>query len=145
VPSTDRKLELKAKTSVAQTGSQAAVHAKGLRLSRAEQILCFLHVTSTVPSSCSMVTQRTHQMSVPVQTQPSQLRQYCAMQFSLAHFAPRNSTFYCGPGTSPHRVVLMVVWPCLGDGCVALLGARFVKKGKYVQLNTFSPAPFSKF
>jgi hypothetical protein len=29
--STDRKLELKAKTSVAQTGPQAAVYAKGLK------------------------------------------------------------------------------------------------------------------
>jgi hypothetical protein len=31
MPSTDRKLELKAKTSVAQTASQAAVYAKGLK------------------------------------------------------------------------------------------------------------------
>jgi hypothetical protein len=30
MPSTDRKLELKAKTSVAQTGSQPFVYAKGL-------------------------------------------------------------------------------------------------------------------
>jgi hypothetical protein len=30
MPSTDRKVELKAKTSVAQTASQAAVYAKGL-------------------------------------------------------------------------------------------------------------------
>jgi hypothetical protein len=30
MPSTDRKLELKAETSVAQTASQAAVYAKGL-------------------------------------------------------------------------------------------------------------------
>jgi hypothetical protein len=30
MPPTDRKLELKAKTSMAQTGSQAAVYAKGL-------------------------------------------------------------------------------------------------------------------
>jgi hypothetical protein len=30
MPSTDRKLELKAKTSVAQTGSQLFVYAKGL-------------------------------------------------------------------------------------------------------------------
>jgi hypothetical protein len=30
MPSTDRKLELKAKTSVAQTGSQPYVYAKGL-------------------------------------------------------------------------------------------------------------------
>jgi hypothetical protein len=30
MPSTDRKLELKADTSVAQTASQAAVYAKGL-------------------------------------------------------------------------------------------------------------------
>jgi hypothetical protein len=30
MPSTDRKLELKAKTSVAQTASQAALYAKGL-------------------------------------------------------------------------------------------------------------------
>jgi hypothetical protein len=30
MPSTDRKLELKAKTSMAQTASQAAVYAKGL-------------------------------------------------------------------------------------------------------------------
>jgi hypothetical protein len=33
MPSTDRKLELKAKTSVAQTGSQPFVYAKGLNLS----------------------------------------------------------------------------------------------------------------
>jgi hypothetical protein len=32
MPSADRKLELKAKTSVAQTASQAAVYAKGLIL-----------------------------------------------------------------------------------------------------------------
>jgi hypothetical protein len=32
MPSTDRKLELKAKTSVAQTASQAAVYAKGLNM-----------------------------------------------------------------------------------------------------------------
>jgi hypothetical protein len=32
MPSTDRKLELKAKTLVAQTASQAAVYAKGLIL-----------------------------------------------------------------------------------------------------------------
>jgi hypothetical protein len=31
MPSTDRKLELKAKTSVAQTASQAVVYAKGLK------------------------------------------------------------------------------------------------------------------
>jgi hypothetical protein len=31
MPSTDRKLELKAKASVAQTGSQPAVYAKGLK------------------------------------------------------------------------------------------------------------------
>jgi hypothetical protein len=31
MPSTDRKLELKAKTSVAQTGSQPFVYAKGLK------------------------------------------------------------------------------------------------------------------
>jgi hypothetical protein len=31
VPSTDRKLELKAKTSMAQTASQAAVYAKGVK------------------------------------------------------------------------------------------------------------------
>jgi hypothetical protein len=30
MPSTDRKLELEAKTSMAQTASQAAVYAKGL-------------------------------------------------------------------------------------------------------------------
>jgi hypothetical protein len=33
MPSTDRKLELKANTSVAQTGSQPFVYAKGLTLS----------------------------------------------------------------------------------------------------------------
>jgi hypothetical protein len=32
MPSTDRKLELNAKTSVAQTASQAAVYAKGLKI-----------------------------------------------------------------------------------------------------------------
>jgi hypothetical protein len=31
MPSTDRKLELKAKTSMAQSASQAAVYAKGIR------------------------------------------------------------------------------------------------------------------
>jgi hypothetical protein len=31
MPSTDRKLELKAKTSMAQTASRAAVYAKGLK------------------------------------------------------------------------------------------------------------------
>jgi hypothetical protein len=31
MPSTDRKLELKAKTSVAQTASQVAVYAKGIK------------------------------------------------------------------------------------------------------------------
>jgi hypothetical protein len=31
MPSTDRKLELKARTSVAQTASQVAVYAKGLK------------------------------------------------------------------------------------------------------------------
>jgi hypothetical protein len=31
MPSTDRKLELKAKTSMAQTASQVAVYAKGLK------------------------------------------------------------------------------------------------------------------
>jgi hypothetical protein len=41
MPSTDRKLELKAKTSMAQTASQTAVYAKGLhssllRLSRSD-------------------------------------------------------------------------------------------------------------
>jgi hypothetical protein len=34
MPSTDRKLELKAKTSMAQTASQAAVYAKGLKNSQ---------------------------------------------------------------------------------------------------------------
>jgi hypothetical protein len=34
MPSTDRKLELKAKTSMAQTGSQAAVYAKELILTQ---------------------------------------------------------------------------------------------------------------
>jgi hypothetical protein len=34
--STDRKLELKAKTSVAQTGSQPDVYAKGLKLAMGE-------------------------------------------------------------------------------------------------------------
>jgi hypothetical protein len=34
MPSTDRKLELKAKTLVAQTGSQPFVYAKGLKLQR---------------------------------------------------------------------------------------------------------------
>jgi hypothetical protein len=33
MPSTDRKLELKAKTSVAQTASHVAVYAKGIDLS----------------------------------------------------------------------------------------------------------------
>jgi hypothetical protein len=37
VPSTDRKLELKAKTSMAQTASQAAVYAKGLRLCQTDE------------------------------------------------------------------------------------------------------------
>jgi hypothetical protein len=45
MPSTDRKLELKANTSVAQTASQAAVYAKGLNgISRDQKIFpqaCF--------------------------------------------------------------------------------------------------------
>jgi hypothetical protein len=40
MPSTDRKLELKAKTSVAQTGSQPFVYAKGLKLKTST---CFGH------------------------------------------------------------------------------------------------------
>jgi hypothetical protein len=36
MPSTDRKLELKAKTSMAQTASQAAVYAKGLNWSNGD-------------------------------------------------------------------------------------------------------------
>jgi hypothetical protein len=42
MPSTDRKLELKAKTSVAQTASQAAVYAKGLRKEKALLICSFV-------------------------------------------------------------------------------------------------------
>jgi hypothetical protein len=38
MPSTDRKLELKAKTSMAQTASQAAVYAKGLNLMASEEL-----------------------------------------------------------------------------------------------------------
>jgi hypothetical protein len=34
MPSTDRKLELQAKTSLAQTGSQPAVYAKGFKLKK---------------------------------------------------------------------------------------------------------------
>jgi hypothetical protein len=41
MPSTDRKLELKAKTSMAQTASQAAVYAKGLTniISKPRQVI----------------------------------------------------------------------------------------------------------
>jgi hypothetical protein len=35
MPSTDRKVELKAKTSVVQTGSQPFVYAKGLKMGHA--------------------------------------------------------------------------------------------------------------
>jgi hypothetical protein len=38
MPSTDRKLELKAKTSVAQTGSQPFVYAKGLNFIDIDEI-----------------------------------------------------------------------------------------------------------
>jgi hypothetical protein len=41
MPSTDRKLELKAKTSVAQTASQAAVYTKGLMTSDHEHCVNF--------------------------------------------------------------------------------------------------------
>jgi hypothetical protein len=41
MPSTDRKLELKAKTSVAQTASQASVYAKGLKKDK-YKIIIFL-------------------------------------------------------------------------------------------------------
>jgi hypothetical protein len=40
MPSTDRKLELKAKTSMAQTVSQAAVYAKGLTRVIGTTLLC---------------------------------------------------------------------------------------------------------
>jgi hypothetical protein len=46
MPSTDRKLELKAKTSVAQTASQAAVYAKGL--------VYFHALLPTVPILCKL-------------------------------------------------------------------------------------------
>jgi hypothetical protein len=42
MPSADRKLELKAKTSVAQTGSQSFVYAKGLMCLKEEKINMFL-------------------------------------------------------------------------------------------------------
>jgi hypothetical protein len=46
MPSTDRKLELKAKTSVAQTGSQPYVYAKGLIGSvQVKENYHFLHLT----------------------------------------------------------------------------------------------------
>jgi hypothetical protein len=42
MPSTDRKLELKAKTSVAQTDSQPYVYAKGLRNQIMQHNFCLL-------------------------------------------------------------------------------------------------------
>jgi hypothetical protein len=52
MPSTDRKLELKAKTSVAQTGSQPFVYAKGLNGIRPVQTLV------DIPSNTSVSAQR---------------------------------------------------------------------------------------
>jgi hypothetical protein len=46
MPSTDRKLELKAKTSMAQTASQAAVYAKGLNADIFIVIHIFLYYSS---------------------------------------------------------------------------------------------------
>jgi hypothetical protein len=40
MPSTDRKVDLKAKTSVAQTAAEAAVYAKGLKAWLPRVILC---------------------------------------------------------------------------------------------------------
>jgi hypothetical protein len=50
MPSTDRKLELKAKTSVAQTDSQPCVYAKGLTTSSFTSRVCVSRCVS--PDSC---------------------------------------------------------------------------------------------
>jgi hypothetical protein len=44
MPSTDRKLELKAKTSVAQTGSQPYAYAKGLIADLSELCVCSIFI-----------------------------------------------------------------------------------------------------
>jgi hypothetical protein len=52
MPSTDRKLELKAKTTVAQTGSQPCVYAKGLTIRtggfKVKSVSVLAHVTVNV-------------------------------------------------------------------------------------------------
>jgi hypothetical protein len=52
MPSTDRKLELKAKTSVAQTASQPAVYAKGL-MYELKKIESYLRVNLLGPGPSS--------------------------------------------------------------------------------------------
>jgi hypothetical protein len=47
MPSTDRKLELKAKTSMAQTASQADVYAKGLMQSVRSQVCVHTYTCSS--------------------------------------------------------------------------------------------------
>jgi hypothetical protein len=53
MPSTDRKLELKAKTSVAQTASQAAVYAKGLKqYDRVKEERNIVHTVNKMKANC---------------------------------------------------------------------------------------------
>jgi hypothetical protein len=54
MPSTDRKLELKAKTSVAQTGSQPYVYAKGLTYI-AQQVIVDRPDNGCTAATCSLV------------------------------------------------------------------------------------------
>jgi hypothetical protein len=64
MPSTDRKLELKAKTSLAQTTSQAAVYAKGLISEKIHQLVPeFKRNTHThTAESAAYLTQRLYCM-----------------------------------------------------------------------------------
>jgi hypothetical protein len=88
MPSTDRKLELKAKTSVAQITSQAAVYAKGLMV---------LHSTqwATVPS-LSKLQDHTH-------THHTQFNSYIPVTIPKLRPLPDNTqqspeTDICAPG-----------------------------------------------
>jgi hypothetical protein len=48
MPSTDRKLELNAKTSVAQTGSQPYVYAKGLTVKKYDTVILMIILEVTL-------------------------------------------------------------------------------------------------
>jgi hypothetical protein len=59
MPSTDRKLELKAKTSMAQTASQAAVYAKGLTAlsgTKPRVLSCQHLALSVMATNCHLTT-----------------------------------------------------------------------------------------